>query len=413
MRFWIAFCASALAAGCGATAELRELEEFSARSAEGPAEDHPRAREARLRAEAALARARGAAALDDPMLFLRAEGVPLRTPGSFRQDEWNAAGVSQTVPLFKLGPREEAAAAEARRLREDYLHARLEIAAERRRVTAEHFEAAREVEIRARHREILAAMAEAAEAKYRAGRAPQQDALQARLEEAEAEALRAQAEARRREARAAWKDLTGRDEEPPEPRPPAELPALESLLAAAIERHPSLRARRAAVRRAEAARALAARERWVPDLSFDLMVMQMPDAPDAWGGTVGFTLPWFSPRRRAEEEAAERELEAERRALEAEERAVRRGLEAAHARLRAALERRALYEETLLPRARQALEGARSNYEQDRIDFLRLLEAERALRSAELERARAAAQAESAWADLERAAGGAIGGGTP
>lgn len=410
MRFWIAVCASALAAGCGATAELRELEEFSARPAEGPAEDHPRVRGARLRAEAALARARGAAALDDPMLFLRAEGVPLRTPGSFGRDEWNAAGVSQTVPLFKLGPREEAAAAEARRLREDYLRARLEVAAERRRAAAEHFEAAREVEIRARHREILAAMAEAAEAKYRAGRAPQQDVLQARLEEAEAEALRAEAEARRREARAAWKDLTGHDEEPPEPRPPAELPALESLLAAAAERHPSLRARRAAVRRAEAARALAARERWVPDLSFDLMVMQMPDAPDAWGGTVGFTLPWFSPRRRAEAEAAERELEAERRALEAEERAVRRSLEAAHARLRAALERQALYEETLLPRARQALEGARSNYEQDRIDFLRLLEAERALRSAELERARAAAQAEAAWADLERAAGGSIGG---
>jgi outer membrane protein TolC len=413
MRFWTIVWASALIAGCGATAELQPLEELSVRPGEGPAEDHPRVREARLRAEAALARARGAAALDDPMLFFRAEGVPIRTPGAFRQDEWNAAGVSQSVPLFKLGPREEAAAAEARRLREDYLRTRLEVAAELRRAAAEHFEAAREFEIRSRHREILSAMAEAAEAKYRAGRVPQQDVLQARLEEAEAEALRAEAEARRRQARAAWRDLTGRDEDPPEPAPPPPLPALESLWTAAAERHPALRARRAAVRRAEAARALAARERWVPDLAFDLMYMQMPDAPDGWGGTVGFTLPWFSPRRRAEEEAAGRELEAERRALEAEERAVRRDLEAAHARLRAALERRAIYEETLLPRARQALEGARSNYELDRIDFLRLLEAERALRSAELERARAEAQAASAWADLERAAGGPIGGGTP
>jgi len=73
---------SLLTAGCSAAGEIRELERLLAEASGDPrppapdafaayvdeaVRSHPKVREARARAEAALARARGAAALEDPV----------------------------------------------------------------------------------------------------------------------------------------------------------------------------------------------------------------------------------------------------------------------------------------------------------------------------------------------------------
>ncbi len=412
-----------LALGC-AGAGLAEVEELLARDAGQPrpardslaayvddaARDHPRVGEARARAEAALARARGASSLDDPMLFFRAEGVPLRTPGGLNRDEFNAAGLSQAIPLFKQGLRQEAAVADARRAFEDWRRAAAEVAAEVRKVSAEYFAALREEEIHTQHVELMRTFVSVAETKYAAGKVSQQDVLEGRSGTTMLHVALSETSSKLEEARAALRDLTGRDAPPPSPARRGTPPTREEVATRALSNHPLLAAARQGVRRAEAALRLAERERWAPDLSADLMVMQMPDEPDAWGGTLGFTLPWFSPKRRAEAEAAGRELEAERRGLEAAERSVHREVRSSYARLTAALRSRALFEEDLLPRARQTLEVARSNYEKEKIDFLRFLEAEQELRRVELEAAQAEARAEAAWAELDRAAGTMIGG---
>lgn len=371
---------------------------------------HPRVRQARARAEAAVARAGGASSLDDPMLFVKSEEVPWRHPFALNSDGFNAVGLSQMIPLFKTGLRADVAAAEARRMAEDPRMAALEIASQVRRAWAEHLSATREQEVHSKHAGVMKSLIAAAEARYAAGKVSQQDVLDARNGAAMIDVEVAATQAQMEESRAALLELAGRV--PPNlPAPPVP-PALkiEEAEAMAAGRRPDLRAAEREVERAQAALRLASRERWAPDLTAEFMTMQMPDEPDGWGATLWVTLPWFSPKRKAEETAAGRELEAARDALEAAQRMARREVAGAWHRLRSAQRSVEVQEKELLPRAQQSLDVARANYEQDRVDFLRLLDAERMLRSTELEWVRARGQVDSAWAELERAMGTSDGG---
>jgi outer membrane protein TolC len=64
-----------------------------------------------------------------------------------------------------------------------------------------------------------------------------------------------------------------------------------------------------------------------------------------------------------------------------------------------------LYKTTIIPQARQTLESARANYQTGKLEFLSLLDAERALRDFQLEYYRALTTFEQRMAELERAVG--------
>ncbi len=369
---------------------------------------HPRVREARARVEAAIARAGGAGSLDDPMLFLKAEAVPLRTPGSLQRDDFNAVGVSQSFPLGKLGLRADVAAADARRAHADWRRAVNDVSADARKALADWRLALREKEIHDRHAEIMKSFIAVAETKYTTGKVSQQDVLEGQSGASMIHVSLSDTASRIEEARVAVRELTGRDPELP-PLPHRTLArSLDELTAIAETSRPELRAAEQAVARATAARDLASRERWWPDVTAELMYMQEPGEPDGYAATLGVNLPWFSPKRRAEAAAAVSELAAEQRAVDAVRRTVRREVAVARQKLASALRGLELFEKELVPRAEQTLQVARTNYESDKVDFLRVLQAEGSLRSVELEAARALAQVEAAWAELERATGTAI-----
>jgi outer membrane protein, heavy metal efflux system len=64
-----------------------------------------------------------------------------------------------------------------------------------------------------------------------------------------------------------------------------------------------------------------------------------------------------------------------------------------------------LYKTSIIPQAQQTLESARANYQTGKVEFLTLLDAERALRDFQFEYYRALTVFEQRMAELERAVG--------
>jgi outer membrane protein TolC len=314
-------------------------------------------------------------------------------------------GVSQTFALGKYGPRADAALAEAEQMVEDYRMACTEVAAQVRTAWADYYAALREKEVHNKHLDLMKALVDIAETKYTNGKVSQQDVLEGQTGTSMLHVSLADSGAAAEAAKAALVELTGA--EPPAPTvtaTPLEM-TLDAVVAQAMANRPDVRGAEAAIRRAASMQALAARERTIPDVTLQLEYLQMPSEDDAWAATLGVNIPWFSSKRGAEERAAGHELDAARRSREAVERAVRREVTAAWHRLKAALRTHDSFTKDLVPRAEQTLEVARSNYEKERVDFLRFLRSEQELRTMELEAARALARVETAWAELERAAG--------
>ncbi len=363
---------------------------------------HPRVLQARAKAEAAMARAGGAGSLDDPMLFLKTDSTPFGTGGG---DPVRSAGLSQTFALGKLGPRSDIALAEAGKEVEEYRRAVNDIAAEVRRAWADYAIALKEREIHNRHAELMKAFIDVAETKYSNGKVSQQDVLEGRSGAAMIHVSLTETSSNLEAARALIVELTGLEPPAPVLHPKALTIPLDRVLEIAAASRPELRRAQREIARAEAAQTLASRERWIPDITAEVEYLQMPSEDDAFAATLGFNLPWFSPARKAAETAAARELDAAKLGLEAERRSVTREVTAAWHKLKSALASYETFTKDLVPRGEQTLEVARTNYEKDRVDFLRFLKAEQDLRTVELEAARAAARVELAWADLERATG--------
>jgi outer membrane protein TolC len=120
---------------------------------------------------------------------------------------------------------------------------------------------------------------------------------------------------------------------------------------------------------------------------------------------VSVNLPWFSSRRKHEVQEAEVGVEGEQRRLESVWNRTRFILRDAFLRTREAAASLALFRDKLVPQARQTLDSARVNYETDQVDFLTLIDAQRALEESSMGQVRAAAELERRLAELERALG--------
>jgi outer membrane protein TolC len=115
--------------------------------------------------------------------------------------------------------------------------------------------------------------------------------------------------------------------------------------------------------------------------------------------------PWARGRldaRRAEANADIDAAVANRHRVEAR---VRLAVQEAYVRVTATTQRASLLRTTVVPQSQQTLESARIAYQSDRLDFLELIDAQRALLDAELSYFRALSDRELALADLSRAVG--------
>jgi outer membrane protein TolC len=373
-------------------------------------ERNPDLEAARATWQAALARYPQEVSLEDPTF-----GYGVR-PRSFSSDEVNPAQdfeLSQAFPFpGKLGLRGEMALASADAAGEGVAAERLRVATLASSLFDEYWLAARALETNAEHQTLLDELYQVALARYAAGSGSRQDVLAAETERTMLLHAGIEVASNRRIVEERINTLLHRAPSEPLPRPASALDAVPehdldaaALTQEALSRRPELRERAAEIRAREAAVALAERE-YLPDFrlrgGYEGSWQETPLRPFVG---VELNLPIQLERRRGALDEANARLARERSRTRSLEDRVRFEVTVAVERLREAQHLLMLTRERLLPATQDRVASARSAFETGQASFLELVDAERALRSAELGESEAQAAVSRRHADLSRALG--------
>ena len=255
----------------------------------------------------------------------------------------------------------------------------------------------------------------ATEARYQVGRVTQQDVFKALLEQSEimnqlinveAEGNAAQAKlnsAMYRPARSVVR-LSG---DLPAPSADLNLPILDDL---ALTNRPQLKGAEEEIVRSERMYDLAERNRKFPDFMVGWDYMRMPTdmKKDRYGAMVNITIPfspWTIGRRNHEVEESLAEIRAARANWDVMRNMTLRELAESQAKVQAARRSITLFNEGLLTQAELSFRAALAAYQTGRVEFVSLLEAQRALREARMGYYRATVGFIQNLADLERIIG--------
>jgi len=379
-------------------------------------EKNPEIQQLQHRFRATEAKAKQAPYLEDPQIAFQLNGVPLSNPTNLNQSDWNSIGIRQTLPFFgKLGLKEKIAQRDAKMAEQELRAKEREIISMVKMAYAELFMASRSVEILREQLEILHTVIDATEARYRVGRVTQQDVFKAQLEQSDVLNQLILAE---EETSVATIKLNTAMYQPP--RTPIQIPTdIEANTAAvtvsglddlALASRPELRAAEEGIERAEGMYELADRNRKYPDFMVGWDYMRMPTEmkKDRYGAMVNITIPfspWTAGKRAYEVEESLAEVRAARSNREAIRNVTVKEVAQAETKVEAAKRSLQLYREGLLSQAELSFRSALAAYQTGRVEFVNLLEAQRALRETRMGYYKATANLMQNLADLERAVG--------
>jgi outer membrane protein, heavy metal efflux system len=373
--------------------------------------------EAKRRAwNAARARAPQVTALDDPDFSFTIGPRTLDRIGRSRSEGDTGFAykpeLSQKLPFpGKLRLRGEVSEHQADAAHAEQLGVRDQLLAEAKEAYFEFFLAQRALEINAGAQDILEDTIANAVARYEAGTAIKQDALQAEVERERLRHRDVMLHRMERVALARLNSLLNRRPELPLPPPPEamSLPAIpasrEKLQRLALRQRPELQATAARLDGAEAGVALARRE-FYPDFmvsaAYDAFWQESELRP-----MVGFGLniPLQQSRRKAALLEAEEEAAAARAELEEQAAQVVLEVEVGLQHLMEAVHGGELFEQRLVPAARENLEAALAGYAAGELELAAVLTAQRSLLDIELEMIELQVDARKSFAGLERAVG--------
>ncbi len=372
---------------------------------------NPTVESARQGWRAAQARVQQSGAFEDPMIDV---GVAPLSIGSSKAPLGYEVGISQRLPWFgKRGFEALAAAADADATKSDYEALKRELALSAVVLYDQYFIAVRSLEINAHHVELMRAMRDAATAQFQVGRASAQDPLQAEAELAHMEHDTAILASQLEITVAQMNELLHRAPELPLPPPPSELPmpALPSvtdvahLETDAVAHRSEITAAQQRARGAQARADRADREGY-PDVTVSTSYNSMWDTPEhRWMVGLGFNLPIQTGRRAgAADEALAMRAQFESDAARLTD-AARTQVFVALKQLQESEHVIGLFEKRLLPVARDQIDAARAGFTASQNSFLAVVEAEKNLRSVELDYQMARAECDRHRAELDRALG--------
>jgi outer membrane protein TolC len=333
-----------------------------------------------------------------------------RYQSMFKMDMY---GVLLGVPFpGKLVTEAHAALADADAMGADYRATENTLRSQAAGAYAALYLARRQVEIVDENLTLLARFIDVAQTKYKAGTATLPDVLRV---ETERENLLAEREILTKNVEIAASGLNvlldRKPEEPigklaplSEPAKPDELPALFDR---ALARRPELDAAKA---RAASSEYMITRgkQEWIPDLVLGASyVRDFGTQHNFVDLTGGVTLPWvFAPAINARV----REAEAQLRGAEAEARSTRNmvldEVKSSHARVEALAARYRRLTTEVIPRVRKNIEASEAAYVAGQVDFLSLIDTQRTLLSALLDKEAALSEYTTRRAELTRAIGG-------
>jgi outer membrane protein TolC len=251
---------------------------------------------------------------------------------------------------------------------------------------------------------LLAGLETLARAQNEVGRGTLQDVLRAQIEAEELRTDTVDLEDSRRVLLAQFKAALGLRADRPDPPVPAEAAFVETKLsddewlALALKQNPRLQEMAAEIQVADAALRVADREK-APDFSAGGEV-DVKASPVVWNPQLSMTLPVWRDKLAAELAAARAARRGAQARLTAEQIDVAVDFTEQAYLIREADRKLTLVRERLLPRARESLTVARAAYQSGQLDFLNVIEAERALLDFQLEEIAGQTQRELARQEL-------------
>jgi cobalt-zinc-cadmium efflux system outer membrane protein len=379
-------------------------------------EKNPEIQMMRQRLQGFSARAKQAPYLEDPEINFQLGGVPFSTPTNLNNADTNSIGIRQKLPFFgKLELKEKAATQEVRVAEQELRAKEREIISMVKMAYADLFMAQKASEILREQLEIMRTIIRATEARYQVGRVTQQDVFKALLEQSEVMNQLINVEA---ESSAAQAKLNSAMYRPPRaavqlpvdlvaPSADLSLPAIEDL---ALTNRPQLKGAEEEIVRSERMYELAERNRKFPDFMVGWDYVRMPTEmrKDRYGAMVNITIPfspWTIGRRNYEVEESLAEIRAAKANRDAMRNTTLREVTESQVKVEAARRSVQLYREGLLTQAELSFRAAMAAYQTGRVEFVTLLEAQRALREARMGYYKATVGFIQNLADLERITG--------
>jgi len=357
-----------------------------------------------------------AGALDDPSLMYRGWGVPLRRPWDLNAAQ-NMFMVSQTFPAFgKRGLRTDIAHSDVAEAKAALDNVRLDVRVRVRKAFYDLLRAEDELRIHDGHVAIARQAVEAARIKYTVGKVPQQDILKAQVELTRLAEHLIHFEQDAEVARARLNTLLGHD--PAESinvggdySIPQELPGTEALEKLALASRPDLAQAQAALEKSHQQQALADKS-YSPDLTVSAGYMLMPSGSTFRNNYMvegSINLPWLNRRKHdAEIFEAKAQVSEQDAELEALRNAAFGQIQETLAQVRSAKKLADLYKSLLQPQAQATLRSTVIAYENDRTDFLNLLDSQTTVVDIDLAYFQSMADFEMRFTDLELAVGAPI-----
>ena len=354
-----------------------------------------------------------AGALDDPSLMYRGWQVPLRQPWNYNAAQ-NMFMLSQTLPGFgKRSLRTSVAEADVAEAKAAFEATRLDVRIRVRKAFYDLLRAEDGLRIHDEHVDIARQAVEAARIKYAVGKVPQQDILKAQISVTRLAEHLIHFEQDIEVAQAHLDTLIGHD-----PHEPINvqgdygisiaLPSLETLEREALQSRPDLVQAQAATDKSRKEQALSQKS-FSPDFTVSAGYMLMPRGSEFRNNYMvegSITLPWLNRRKHdaeiAESTAMVTEKDAEADALR---NAAFGQIQEALVMTKAAQKLAGVYKRSLRPQAEATLHSTVIAYENDRTEFLDLLDSQMTVIDLDLAYFQALADFEARLADLELAIG--------
>ena len=379
-------------------------------------EHNPELNARRLEAEAANERVAPAGNLADPLLRVELQDV---TRGGTRNATVLPSQVGSTKytliqPLPFWGKRDlkqGVAEAEADAVRGAADMSWNELAARIKAGFAQYYVLARQQELTKDVMGLIDHLTGVARTRYANGLVPQQDAIRVQVERTALQGELIQTEMEQHHVQSRLNALLARHAHAPlaTPQRLRPIPAAARLDFAALEarlraRNPQLFADEARLRAAEKGRDLTLRNRY-PDLALGVSPTQAGSRVSEWGVMLEVNIPLQQESRRSQEREAEASVGAARARLAASANELLATLAEDLSALEAAQRQEGLIRSNLLPQAELTFQAALAAYENGKVDFATLLDAQRQIRQARQDALRAQAEQQARLADIERLIG--------
>ncbi|CAG4884965.1 Transporter [Georgfuchsia toluolica] len=370
-----------------------------------------------MEAEAVQERVYPVGALPDPVLRIELENVtnygsnagPNILPGRVGDTKYT---LMQALPFWgKRDLRREAAESAAEAAQGAAGTTWTEQAARIKTSFAQYFADVRLIRLTREVIDLIDRIERITQARYANGLVPQQDAIRVQVERTAMRNELIELEMEQHHMQSRLNALLSRPShsflaEPERLRP---LPAMASLDHLALEdrlreKNPQLFADDARIRTAEKNRDLAYKNRY-PDLTVGVIPIQTRNQVNELGLMLELSIPLQQESRRSQEREAEKMLDAVRARREATANQLLADLSENLAALDAARRMEQLAQTSLLPQAELTFQAALAGYENGKIDFATLLDAQRQIRKARQDIIKTQAEQQARLADIERLIG--------